>query len=458
MTSFGAARLQRMEPSNSVGMRRARARGRLREVVRRAVTDTLARRHGYRYVTVASMMGVWTKGRRALTRRRRPPMEPLGVVPGEDRTERGPALVARPSLEGLAPALRKRFARYLPLSLPPAEVVVLHDAVVVGIDGWISRDGLRILAGVPAEPTAWDHDGLLRAGRVAGARPECLRGTSLSLLTPSARSFYHWLVEAVPRAFLVEAELRAGAFDRVLVPDRLLRYHRDALHALRIEPSLWFEVADRPYRCERLVTTTSPSRWGYLRDGVVHQLKVLFDVGAPEPVRTRLFVSRGDAPGRQITNEQEVLALLEPMGFERVTMTGRSLPDQARLFARAQVIVAPHGAALANLVFAGPGTSLVELLPANYRMPTYCFMAASMGLPYRALVGVEPAARGPFTVEQWRADLTVDVPRLAQVLEVLLDTERGSAGSRSAWPGACAQGYPERDEHPGEAGDADRDG
>ena len=70
-------------------------------------------------------------------------------------------------------------------------------------------------------------------------------------------------------------------------------------------------------------------------------------------------------------NEEEVFALLEPLGFEAITMDGRSIGEQAALFASAAVIVATHGAALANLVFSRPGTTVIELMGTNTASPVF---------------------------------------------------------------------------------------
>ena len=67
---------------------------------------------------------------------------------------------------------------------------------------------------------------------------------------------------------------------------------------------------------------------------------------------------------RTVLNEDEVIALLESRGFETLTMEG-PVRAQAATFASAEAIVAAHGAALANLVFAPPGTAVVELMGRN---------------------------------------------------------------------------------------------
>ena len=50
------------------------------------------------------------------------------------------------------------------------------------------------------------------------------------------------------------------------------------------------------------------------------------------------------------------------------------------------MIVSAHGAALANLVFAAGGTSVIEIFPAGCVLPDYWRMAAGIpGMQYRFL-------------------------------------------------------------------------
>jgi capsular polysaccharide biosynthesis protein len=135
------------------------------------------------------------------------------------------------------------------------------------------------------------------------------------------------------------------------------------------------------------------------------------------------------------TNEPEVLALLRPLGFEVLDAGDLSVADQIRAFAEADVIVALHGAALANLVFCSPGASLIELFPSGSIVADYWKMASGVpGLEHRYLCGTGPAVeatrsgqvppfgppigreRGDFVV----ADITVDLPRLETMVHEVL--------------------------------------
>jgi len=63
---------------------------------------------------------------------------------------------------------------------------------------------------------------------------------------------------------------------------------------------------------------------------------------------------------------------------------GTSLADNAAAFADAALVVAAHGAGLANLVFAPPGCRVLEVPLRGRQNKTYAWLAHALGLPYRA--------------------------------------------------------------------------
>jgi len=62
--------------------------------------------------------------------------------------------------------------------------------------------------------------------------------------------------------------------------------------------------------------------------------------------KRRIYISREDAQVRRIANEAELREILLPLDFEIVTMSGLSVPEQAALFASADIVITHHGAAM----------------------------------------------------------------------------------------------------------------
>ena len=98
-----------------------------------------------------------------------------------------------------------------------------------------------------------------------------------------------------------------------------------------------------------------------------------------------------------------------------------SVADQVRLFRGAEVIVAPHGAALTNLGFCRPGTQVIELLMDAYC--NWCFrnLAGLMQLRYDCVLGLahRPWPELDATVHRapWRISVNHVVAAVAQCME-----------------------------------------
>ncbi|PYK77295.1 MAG: hypothetical protein DME37_12900, partial [Verrucomicrobia bacterium] len=126
------------------------------------------------------------------------------------------------------------------------------------------------------------------------------------------------------------------------------------------------------------------------------------------------YLSRARAAVRRIANEKEISEALRQHDFEILEAETQSFREQADLFANASAIVAPHGAALANIVFCQPGTRVVEITTrAGYR-DWYWQLATVAGLSYEVLEA-QPTRSSSGPSEN--ADMIVSRQGLARLLE-----------------------------------------
>jgi capsular polysaccharide biosynthesis protein len=237
--------------------------------------------------------------------------------------------------------------------------------------------------------------------------------------------YYHWVVEILPKICAFQAEYGTALGGRFLCyPFFGERFEGEYLRLLGVPPA---QVIDtRRYRGIQVEEdlTLMPLEGWYRPPGIatpamrthpaVGQVRDrLVDVGtAAGP--SRIYVSRRGR--RVVTNEDQVAVALATYGFEVVEDRQRPAEEQIGLFRQASVIVAPHGAALANLVWCRPGTLVVELLPSHYRMVHYRDLSAALGLRYHALA--ETSSTAP--TAHWTAstdDLAVNVDALRRMLE-----------------------------------------
>src|SRR5690606_26650629 len=126
---------------------------------------------------------------------------------------------------------------------------------------------------------------------------------------------------------------------------------------------------------------------------------------------------RANSSSRRVANEEQVLEVLRPLGFEVTTLEGLSVAQQILLFHRAEAVVAPHGAALSNLVFCQPETRVLEFVAPGWIYPVYNFLGANGDLHFAILVG-EGERPLPDNDSQYQdRDIIVNLPELKSMLK-----------------------------------------
>ena len=225
-------------------------------------------------------------------------------------------------------------------------------------------------------------------------RLEKLPGRSLLLDVRShSQNYFHWMMEGLAK---IPAAQKAGyaldSFDHFLISHPSLPFHRDSLALAKIPVDRIVDTSEHPYlECEELIAVTDTREYPYRT-----HLDYVNSLGAAVERRggERIFISRADAPTRKIENEEALSGLLDKYGFQRVSLTGCPVGEQAALFANAKAIIAPHGAGLTNLLFCKPRARLMELHFPTYTKGLYWRIASAMGMHYAALAG-EPGVCDP---------------------------------------------------------------
>lgn len=232
----------------------------------------------------------------------------------------------------------------------------------------------------------------------------------------SLANYYHWIVDGLYDVFDLEVSGVLGDLDRIVIglPGPAPAFIADSLQASGFDVSR-FDLSFAPFDVAG-ATVVKPMKQPE-PPGLVHHMGrlrtalSLEDAALRRPTR-RLLLSRRDATTRRLTNEHDVEAALGVHGFETIVPGSMTFAEQVAAFSSAQLVVAPHGAALANLAFAKPGTSVVELFPQASGSPCYRDIADAVGLRYARLTCPPPAAA--------IGDLHADISELLAIVEPLL--------------------------------------
>jgi capsular polysaccharide biosynthesis protein len=216
-----------------------------------------------------------------------------------------------------------------------------------------------------------------------------LDGNWTSIRSRWGDGFYHWLLDALPRLALL-TELPPGT--GIIVPFQLAPYQLQTLQWLGLENRI------RPTRenhllIEQYYFCSFTSMTGCFNPFAVQFLRRSFLPHADlEYEAPRRFYVRRVGHVRPIENENEVLDFFQKRGWAIIDTEQLPLPRQIRLFSRAEMICAPHGAGLTNLLWCPPGCQVLELCASTFLNGVYEGLAECLALRYRFLI-----SEGDFT-------------------------------------------------------------
>ena len=223
--------------------------------------------------------------------------------------------------------------------------------------------------------------------------------TVLAVADLSAEIYYHWLLENLPRIGLA---LESLSNDKDI--NSLLLWHNggeskfvaEGLQVmLGLKPHRLIDARQYPYvSARRLLVPAFPSSFGNPSAAAQNWLRRFWlNSDLTETVdnsnlsgnsNKRLWLSRGDQRRRAVWGELEALEKLQEFNIAAVDLGGISVREQAQLLASAELVVAPHGAAMANLVFASKGTKVLEMHQPGYSPPYFHGIAKEQGLNFHS--------------------------------------------------------------------------
>jgi len=239
-----------------------------------------------------------------------------------------------------------------------------------------------------------------------------LPGTTLVLgYSQGAHCYYHWMLDILPKLGLLEkAGIKLDDIDHILLREVNGTFQSETLKRLGVDSSKIIETLNNPlFQCERLIHIVLDNGINMKMNRFIPQwLNQVFPKAAANDERLKLYISRPEGVRRGVSNEQELLPILEEFGYTVKAMEGLHVAEQAALFSQADVIVAPHGGALTNMVFANPGAKIVELF-GRHVYPYYYGLASVCNHEYHAIL--ENAEEDYARIINYQAAVSVGSPQ-----------------------------------------------
>jgi hypothetical protein len=252
--------------------------------------------------------------------------------------------------------------------------------------------------------------------------PRELKGRTLNLCSAHAfANYFHYVVDSVGRvALLKPAGFSWDDFDHIVMPRFRSAASAEIDAAIGVPLDRVIRMARRDqFVCDTLIQPSFPGLNTRTPPWVVSFYQNLFPA-SPRPRTRRLYFGREGK--RSAINAKEIDALMASHGFEKVDPM--KTPDLRSRLGEASHIVGVHGAALTNLLFAQPGTRVLEIMPTDvsgfYSRFYYFTLTSGGSMPYGVVVGKSLQGRRLNLFGQSWSDFHVDSAQLKAGVDALL--------------------------------------
>ncbi|TVU53450.1 MAG: tetratricopeptide repeat protein [Arthrospira sp. PLM2.Bin9] len=248
-----------------------------------------------------------------------------------------------------------------------------------------------------------------------------LKGNIAFVSAYCGHNYFHWMVEVIPRLHLV---LASGLpIDKIVVNKFGHKYEDETLAMFDIPENQKMFGCFRHIEADILMVpsrTLLTPKWAcnFVKNLVLKQVYLVDDNF--HNYSRKIYLSRANAYIRKVINEQELIDVLKPLGFEVVYLDNMSVKEQALCLHHAEVVISAHGAGLTNLVFCEAGTKVIELFPPATPFTCYWTMSEICELDYYYLVGeFEPESLNKIDDEMERnQNFYIDINSLLKTIEI----------------------------------------
>lgn len=231
-------------------------------------------------------------------------------------------------------------------------------------------------------------------------------------------NYYHFLIDVLPRLALIEQVIPLDEIDYFVVKADL-PFQQQLLAHMGIAERVLDSRSSPHIQARQLIVPSLPAQYRQTPPWISQFLKERLMSDQRIGTRRRLYVSRGTAERtRRIVNEEEVVGMLAALDVETMRPEKLGVKEQIRMFSEAELIISPHGAAMANLMFCEPGTTVIEMLAPNNVNPATWKDCCQLNLEYFYLIGEGGTPRPEGDMDHVTADIKVDVNKLKTVLDM----------------------------------------
>lgn len=214
--------------------------------------------------------------------------------------------------------------------------------------------------------------------------------------------YYHFIVEQMPKILRIarlNSDIPILTYCKTFHPAINMGFIPGILEAFKIKnpivsyhPAIMYLISEAIQTTEIMCGIPSPHDLAILRDAATEiSPRIKKNVG--------IFIKRTGRPLRSLLHHDKILAELIKIrpDVQWCVFDTMSFVDTIKLFSEAKIVVAPHGAGLANIVWASEGIEVIEI--GSQIEPNICYwhMSELLGNHHKIIIS-EQDSDGRFTI------------------------------------------------------------
>ncbi len=247
--------------------------------------------------------------------------------------------------------------------------------------------------------------------------PKCkhVNASVCVLLSQGHENYYHWMYDILPMFELLKL---SGLSAELFLVDAIQPFQLESLQMLGIKKEQIIQCRKNMHIKAR--TMIIPFMRGHCSKWSYEFLRRSFPPDAAKNANShrRIYITRAGNKRRRVINESDVENTLKARGFHTISCDNLSFQEQISIFSGAEAVIAPHGAALSNLVFCKPGTRVFELFSPQYVNVCYWAVCAHAELKYHYLLGEGRQPKEFTDPHLLFSDILVDTGKLSRLLDM----------------------------------------
>ena len=189
-------------------------------------------------------------------------------------------------------------------------------------------------------------------------------------------NYAHWLFDIIPKIILISQQYKIDKKDFFYL-SRLNKFQKETLKLINININTKKIIDANKFRhveAKKLLAVTHPNYFNKtiffshsnIPAWIIYSLKKIFKKKKIKKSNyKKIFIDRTDSKQDhcKLINNKEVVMFLRKKNFKILRLSNLKFIDQVSIFSNCKLIIAPHGAGLANITFCRRNTKVVEIIP-----------------------------------------------------------------------------------------------